>query len=714
MKRMNGRLMHPIFALAMLLAGSFPAQSQTNITFPGNFNYLITTNTYAPDSDWSLAVKQEFGLCAEVVDWNTLKTDFGGSLDAIRGLFDYLGIMAYPVGDAPAVTWNGSQTWNGSRSYGVNRLEGVVPGGYLVHDEIQNYWVTLGSWPANRRIIARVPLAADWTLVTNSAPWNARGHFGSVQYDGKVWILGGSLGPGHLENDVWYSSDMTNWTEVTPSAPWSERYVHMSCVYNGKMWVMGGGYVGTYAAYNDVWSSTNGVNWTQENSAAAWSPRQGAGLVEFNGKLWLLGGVASEGGWVYKNDVWNSTDGVNWTQVTNVAPWGVRASGASFVFNGKMWILGGWNGSASRNDVWSTADGTNWTQVTTAAPWAARGFIPSVVCNGKMWILGGLVNNNTVYTNDVWYSADGLSWSQGPIAPWPGRSGEGVVVINNKIWLFGGDVGSYSYLNDVWFYSGSCVATVRPPSIVTLPTTSNRLAVINGLNIVLKGEPVTFTVGVTDPNSLPWSCLWDFGDGATSSDCSPTHTFTNCGPQIVTVTLDNGLSVPASTNLHITVPCQLNIGKGKLKATVNFAKFSNDTCNVTATLDLGGLNPTNQTLVVDIGGAQRSFQLNSRLQGTAYIRDSKGRQVSVGTCRLTYTKPKTRPVRPGFWTVTATLNKGTWRDQWHEHGLVNDLILAKAGYTVTVPVTVVIGPEAFAGEKLLHYTAKQNKTGTAK
>ena len=94
MKRMNGSLITSLFALAMLLAGSFPAQSQTNITFPGNYNYLITTNTYAPDSDWSLAVKQELGLCAEVVDWNTLKTDFGGSLDAIRGLSDYLGIMA--------------------------------------------------------------------------------------------------------------------------------------------------------------------------------------------------------------------------------------------------------------------------------------------------------------------------------------------------------------------------------------------------------------------------------------------------------------------------------------------------------------------------------------------------------------------------------------------------------------------------------------------
>lgn len=127
------------------------------------YDYLVTTNTYEPLADWRLAVKQEFGPTAEVVDWNTLKADFGGSVSAIRGLFDQLGILAYPVGDAPAVTWNGSQVWSGTRSYGVNRLEGYVPGGYLVHDQIQNNWVCLGSWPDKRRVIARVPTSPSTT-----------------------------------------------------------------------------------------------------------------------------------------------------------------------------------------------------------------------------------------------------------------------------------------------------------------------------------------------------------------------------------------------------------------------------------------------------------------------------------------------------------------------------------------------------------------------
>jgi len=254
-----------------------------------------------------------------------------------------------------------------------------------------------------------------------------------------------------------------------------------------------------------------------------------------------------------------------------------------------------------------------------------------------------------------------------------------------------------------------------PPSIVTLPTITNQLMVINGLNLVPGGEPVTFTVGVTDPNGgLAWTCLWDFGDGMTSTDCDSTHIFTNCGPHVVTITVDNGFSVPASTNVLMQVPCQLTVTK--LQALVNFAKLSNDTSSVTATLDLGEFTPTNQTrVVVDIGGAQRSFTLDSKGRGVATILDGKGRKVSIGLCRLTYTKPKLRPARTGFWTLSATLSKGTWRDPWHASGLVNDTIAAKANDLVTLPVTVVIGDESFANDTYpLKYTATKNKNGTAK
>jgi hypothetical protein len=241
-----------------------------------------------------------------------------------------------------------------------------------------------------------------------------------------------------------------------------------------------------------------------------------------------------------------------------------------------------------------------------------------------------------------------------------------------------------------------------PPTIVTLPTTTNVLAVINGLNIVPAGEPAAFTVGVTDTNGLEWTCLWNFGDGATSADCNPSHIFTNCGPHVVTVTVDNGFSVPASTNVLVGVPCQLIISKGKLTATVNFAKLSNDTCKLTAKLDLGAdFSVTNKILTVDIGGAQVPFTL-----------DKKGRGLNgTSTCRLSYTKPT--KTKAGFWTIKVVLSKGTWRDPWAAHGLANATIKSP-GAPVVLPAVVVVTDEAFAAEPTLKYTATINRTGKAK
>jgi len=166
-----------------------------------------------------------------------------------------------------------------------------------------------------------------------------------------------------------------------------------------------------------------------------------------------------------------------------------------------------------------------------------------------------------------------------------------------------------------------------------------------------------------------------------------------------------------------SVPGRLTISK--LQARLNFTKLSNDTCSVTATLDLGGAgdNLTNKVVALDIGGAQRSFTLDSKGKGRALasIVDNKGHRVSIGTCRLAYTKPRMKPARPGFWTLTATMNKGTWRDPWNAYGLHNDNISAKASDHVTLPVLILINDEPFANDtKVLKYTASLNKAGMAK
>lgn len=127
------------------------------------YDYLLTTNAYAPTANWAEAAVSEFGPTAQVVDWNTIKAEFGGSVDSLHSFLDGLGVT--DVYNAPAVTWNGSQTWSGTtRSYGINRAEGNVPPGYLIHDQILNNWLLLGSWPADRQLVVSIPVPEPATL----------------------------------------------------------------------------------------------------------------------------------------------------------------------------------------------------------------------------------------------------------------------------------------------------------------------------------------------------------------------------------------------------------------------------------------------------------------------------------------------------------------------------------------------------------------------
>ncbi len=259
--------------------------------------------------------------------------------------------------------------------------------------------------------------------------------------------------------------------------------------------------------------------------------------------------------------------------------------------------------------------------------------------------------------------------------------------------------------------------TNNPPVITAGPAVTNALLMLMNSFVVAVGDTNLFDVSAIDPAGAPLSYQWQFGDGTTNPGAlfsTTTYVYptnTDCGPHLASVTVNNGTTT-MSSNLTVIVACRLTVIK--LQATVNFAKLSNDTCSVTGTLDLGGVDPANQMLVLDIGGAQQMFQLDSKGRGIAVILDNKQRRGGVGTCRLTFTKPTAHPMRPGFWTLAAVLSKGTWRDPWNKYGLVNTTILPTANSSVTLPVTVVIGQEVFAAEKALLYQSKAGKTGTAK
>jgi len=299
----------------------------------------------------------------------------------------------------------------------------------------------------------------NWERVTVDAGWQPRDSQGELVYKDHLWIFGGWFQSFESPpRDVWKSPDGKNWQRVVSVAPWLHSDLSMSLAFQDKMWFMGGWYNGRlpgHSASNQVWSSTDGNQWEQVTEQAGWTPRIASALVEFKGRMWLLGGTENYyfgDAQSLKNDVWSSADGKTWKLETENAGWSPRAYHQAAVLNDKIYVFGGGNyvpEYAAHNDVWSSSDGVHWEQVTENAPWHPRLWFSSVVYRDRMWVLGGWSNQPSTNWGDAWYSQDGKSWKQLKSDPiWKERHEHSAFVFQDKIWVAGGHAQPLS--SEVW------------------------------------------------------------------------------------------------------------------------------------------------------------------------------------------------------------------------------------------------------------------------
>jgi hypothetical protein len=299
----------------------------------------------------------------------------------------------------------------------------------------------------------------DWVKVTDNAGWQARDSQGEVVFKDQLWILGGWFDSYKAPpRDVWSSPDGKSWKMVTKEAPWKHSDLPMTLTFKDRMWIMGGWYNGRlkgHSASNEVWSTADGEKWEQATPKAGWTPRLASAVVVFKDRMWVLGGTED----YYfgdknslKNDVWSSSDGKEWKQEIATAPWPARAYHQAVVHDGKIWVFGGGNyvpQYVALNDVWCSSDGVNWEQVTEHAPWNPRLWFSAEIYRGHMWVIGGWTKP---YTNwgDVWYSKNGKDWTQYKCkVSWKERHEHSVYVFQDKLWVAGGHANPLN--NEVWY-----------------------------------------------------------------------------------------------------------------------------------------------------------------------------------------------------------------------------------------------------------------------
>ena len=118
----------------------------------------------------------------------------------------------------------------------------------------------------------------------------------------------------------------------------------------------------------------------------------------FQNKIWIIGGEDSSGKY---SDAWVSSDAVHWTKVADNLPFGKRAGQHFVVFKDSLYMLD--------YDSWISSDGFHWKLLTSKiADGDIFGYSVEVFDN-EIWLIG--CNRSGKFRSEVLHSPDGITWT---------------------------------------------------------------------------------------------------------------------------------------------------------------------------------------------------------------------------------------------------------------------------------------------------------------
>lgn len=130
--------------------------------------FALTDSTIDFQSDYDMSCQQQYGQDWQQADWEDLKAWYNQGGNLVE--------LVATIGLDTKTAWvnrNGDASFTGTRDYFVAFHNGNKPGSFLDHDNLNNFYVTLGSWTGARAVMCQQvqsdnpganPFDGQWTI----------------------------------------------------------------------------------------------------------------------------------------------------------------------------------------------------------------------------------------------------------------------------------------------------------------------------------------------------------------------------------------------------------------------------------------------------------------------------------------------------------------------------------------------------------------------
>jgi hypothetical protein len=146
----SGQRRGSLACAVLLTLGALSAQAGAEATYK---LFGREVGGYASKDDLPGIVTKALGSRASVADWDDIKKQYGQSEAGLKAFCDKLGLAP---NSSAWVTSGGKRFWENERHYFVYRADHKLPEDFMLHDQVQDNFLLLGSWYDTRPVLVKL------------------------------------------------------------------------------------------------------------------------------------------------------------------------------------------------------------------------------------------------------------------------------------------------------------------------------------------------------------------------------------------------------------------------------------------------------------------------------------------------------------------------------------------------------------------------------